>query len=69
MDETESSTNVKLTMWMKLKRRQMTYLHRGRNGIVDKCQTYNVDETETLTNVILTDVNERETSTNVKFTM
>ena len=32
----------------------MTYLHRGRNGNVDKCHTYNVDETETLTNVILT---------------
>ena len=54
VNETETSTNVILKMWTKRKRRQMTYLHRGRNGNVDKWHTYNGDETETLTNVILT---------------
>ena len=54
VDETESSTNVKLTMWMKLKRRQMAYLQCGRSGNVDKCHTYEVNETGTSTNVILT---------------
>ena len=69
VDERETSTNVKLTMWMKLKRRQMAYLQCGRNSNVDKWHTYNRDETETSTNVILTDVNETETSTNVILTM
>ena len=54
MDETESSTNVKRTMWMKLKRRQMAYLQCGRSENVDKWHTYNVDETESSTNVKLT---------------
>ena len=31
-------------MWTKRKRQQMSYLHCGRKGNVDKCQTYNVDE-------------------------
>ena len=44
VNETETSASVKLTMWMKLKRRQMAYLKCGRNGNVDKCHTYNVDE-------------------------
>ena len=44
MDETESSTNVKRTMWMKLKRRQMAYLQCGRSGNVDKCHSNKVDE-------------------------
>ena len=83
VDGTETSTNVILKMWTKRKRRQMTYLHRGRNGNVDKCHTYrrerngnieqcqtcNVVERETLTIVILTDLNETETSTNVILTM
>ena len=80
---TETLTNVKLTMWTKRKRwqmsylptwtkqkrRQMAYLQCERNGNVDKCHTEIVDETETLTNHILTDVNETETSTNVKLKM
>ena len=40
VNETETSTNGVLKC--------------GRNGIVDKCQTYNVDESETSTNGILT---------------
>ena len=77
-DETETSTNVKLTMWTKRKRWQMSYLPTwtkrkrrqisnikcGRNGNVDKWHTYTGDERETSTNAILTDVNETETSTN-----
>ena len=43
----------------------MTYLHRGRNGNVDKCHTLHVDETETSTNDVLT---QTETSTNVILT-
>ena len=69
VNETETSTNVKLTMWTKRKRQQMSYLKCGRNGNVDKWLTYAGDETETSTNVILTDVNETETSTNVKLAM
>ena len=54
MNETETSTNVKVVMWTKRNRRQMSYLRGKRNGNVDKCHTYNVDETETSTNVIVT---------------
>ena len=69
VSEAETSTNVKLKMWSKRKRRQMAYLQCGRNGNVDKCHTYNVVETETSTNVILSDVKETETSINVILTM
>ena len=62
---TETSTNVELKMWTKRKRRQMSYLKCGRNGNVDQWHTYTGDETETSTNVKLTNVNETETSTNV----
>ena len=42
------------TIETKRKRRQISNLQCERNGNVDQCQTYNVDETETSTNGILT---------------